>query len=58
MSATAPGQSASSEQLILDRIGGRKGFVYATIPVVVFVIANLFLALTATVAVAVAVASR
>ncbi|WP_197381791.1 DUF3159 domain-containing protein [Mycolicibacterium mengxianglii] len=56
MRPTAAGDPATSEQLILDRIGGPKGFVYSTIPIVVFVTANLFLPLTATIAAAVTVA--
>ncbi|WP_193047962.1 DUF3159 domain-containing protein [Mycolicibacterium baixiangningiae] len=56
MRPTAPGDPATSEQLVLDRIGGPKGFVYSTIPVVVFVTGNLFLPLTATISIAVAVA--
>jgi hypothetical protein len=56
MRPIAPADPATREQLILDRIGGRKGFVYSTIPVVVFVTANLFLPLTATISIAVAVA--
>ena len=45
----------SKEQMILDRLGGRMGFVYSTIPIVVFVTANLLFPLVVTVAVAVAV---
>jgi hypothetical protein len=45
----------SKEQMVLDRMGGRMGFVYSTIPIVVFVTANLLFPLVVTVAVAVAV---
>jgi len=56
MGLTAPSDPPASEQFILDRIGGPKGFVYSTIPVVVFVTANLFLPLIATTCTAVTVA--
>lgn len=39
---------------VLDQMGGPLGFVYSTIPVVVFVTANAFLSLPVTIAVAVA----
>ncbi|WP_328340455.1 DUF3159 domain-containing protein [Micromonospora sp. NBC_00421] len=42
---------------ILDQVGGVSGFVYSTIPVVVFVTANALLPLLIAVAVAVAVAT-
>lgn len=56
MRPTAPGDPATSEQLILDRLGGPRGSVYSAIPIVVFVTANLFLPLTATITTAVTVA--
>jgi hypothetical protein len=54
--SAAPGDPATVEQRILDRMGGVKGFVYSTVPVVLFVTANLFLPLAATVSIAVTVA--
>jgi hypothetical protein len=54
--ACAPPEPARTrEQAVLDRMGGRRGFVYSTIPIVVFVTANLFLPLVATLTIAVAV---
>jgi hypothetical protein len=41
------------DEMVLARMGGRKGFVYSSIPVVVFVAANLFFSLTVTLTVAV-----
>ncbi len=41
---------------LLDHMGGPMGFVYATIPVVVFITANAFLPLLTTIIVAIAVA--
>jgi hypothetical protein len=41
---------------LLDHMGGPMGFVYSTVPVVVFVAANAFLSLTAAITVASAVA--
>lgn len=46
--ATAPSTTPS----VVDQIGGIQGFVYATIPVLVFVTANTFLALPLTVGLA------
>lgn len=40
---------------LLDRMGGPMGFVYSTVPVVVFVAANAVLPLTATIGVSIAV---
>jgi hypothetical protein len=40
---------------LLDQMGGPKGFVYSTIPVVVFVAANAFLPLRTTIVVSIAV---
>jgi hypothetical protein len=40
---------------LLDQMGGPKGFVYSTIPVVVFVAANAFLPLQTTIVVSIAV---
>jgi hypothetical protein len=45
----------TKEQMVLDRMGGPKGFIFSTIPVVVFVTANLLLPLVATVSIAVVV---
>jgi hypothetical protein len=54
--ASAPSEPAlTREQMVLDRMGGRTGFVYSTIPIVVFVTANMFLPLVATISIAVAV---
>jgi hypothetical protein len=54
--AFAPPEPARTrERVMLDRMGGRRGFVYSTIPIVVFVTANLFLPLVATLSIAVAV---
>jgi hypothetical protein len=53
---TPPGNPTTGEQLILDRIGGPRGFVYSAIPVVVFVTADVFLTLNATICLAVTVA--
>jgi hypothetical protein len=49
-STTAPAPT------VLDRMGGPKGFVYSTIPVVAFVAADAFLSLPAMITVAIAVA--
>ncbi|MEJ2869669.1 DUF3159 domain-containing protein [Actinomycetospora sp. OC33-EN08] len=40
---------------VLEQMGGRKGFVYSTIPVLVFVAANAFLPLSVTIAISLAV---
>jgi hypothetical protein len=40
---------------LLDQMGGPKGFIYSTIPVVVFVAANAFLPLQTTIVVSIAV---
>ena len=40
---------------VLDQMGGPKGFVYSTVPVIVFVTANAFLPLPVTIGIAVAV---
>lgn len=40
---------------VLDQMGGPKGFVYSTVPVIVFVTANAFLPLPVTIGVAIAV---
>jgi hypothetical protein len=42
-------QTAKKTPGVLDQMGGPMGFVYSTIPVVVFVTANAFLPLTATI---------
>ncbi|MFB9386891.1 DUF3159 domain-containing protein [Pseudonocardia petroleophila] len=54
----APGGSAPArapQPTLLEQMGGPMGFVYSAVPVVVFVAANSFLALTATITVSVAV---
>jgi hypothetical protein len=48
------GQTAPQVTL-LDRVGGPMGFVYSTIPVVVFVVGNVFLSLPMTIVVSIAV---
>lgn len=47
---------ATAQPTLLDQMGGPTGFVYATVPVVVFVAANAFLSLPMTIAVSIAVA--
>lgn len=46
---------AAKKPSVLDQMGGPMGFVYSTIPVIVFVTANAFLPLTVTIAVSLAV---
>ncbi len=46
----------SGQQTLLDQMGGPMGFVYSTVPVVVFVAANAFLARPMTIGVSIAVA--
>jgi len=46
---------AASRPTVLDQMGGPKGFVYSSVPVVVFVAANTFLSLPVTIGVSVAV---
>lgn len=53
MTATERRQRGS-EPTLLDQMGGTAGFVYSTVPVVVFVTANAFLSLTLTIGIAVA----
>ncbi|MFB9905569.1 DUF3159 domain-containing protein [Allokutzneria oryzae] len=47
--------TAERELTLLDRMGGPMGFVYSTVPIVVFVAANAFLPLPMTIAVSIAV---
>lgn len=51
---SAPG-SAPATPSVLDQMGGPMGFVYSTIPVVVFITANAFLSLPVTIGIAIAV---
>ncbi|TQM43791.1 DUF3159 domain-containing protein [Pseudonocardia cypriaca] len=53
--SASPEPARTREQVVLDRMGGRRGFIYSTIPIVVFVTANLFLPLVATLGIAVSV---
>ena len=48
----ATGTAPSTTPSVVDQIGGIQGFVYATIPVLVFVTANTFLALPLTIGIA------
>jgi Protein of unknown function (DUF3159) len=52
----APAPTTGRQPTLLDHMGGPMGFVYSTVPVVVFVTANAFLSLTAAITVAIAVA--
>jgi hypothetical protein len=52
----APTPATGRQPTLLDHMGGPMGFVYSTVPVLVFVTANAFLSLTATITVAIAVA--
>ncbi|MET8797474.1 DUF3159 domain-containing protein [Nocardia sp. NPDC004568] len=47
--------AAAARPTLLDQMGGPMGFVYSTVPVVVFVAANAALSLPATIAISVAV---
>ncbi|WP_130289470.1 DUF3159 domain-containing protein [Pseudonocardia sediminis] len=53
---TGPVTEVEPPPSILDQMGGPMGFVYSTIPVVVFVAANAFLSLPMTIGVSIAVA--
>jgi hypothetical protein len=46
---------AAAQPTLLDQIGGPMGFVYSTVPVIVFVAANAFLPLPMTIGVSIAV---
>lgn len=48
----ATGTAPSTTPSVVDQIGGIQGFVYSTIPVLVFVTANTFLALPLTIGIA------
>ncbi|ANY10472.1 DUF3159 domain-containing protein [Pseudonocardia sp. HH130630-07] len=52
----APSATPASAASMLDQMGGPMGFVYSTVPVVVFAAANAFLPLPVTIAVSVGVA--
>jgi hypothetical protein len=57
MTMTTPrheGPEKSAAETALEQIGGLKGFVLSTVPVVVFVAANAFLSLTTTLIVSIA----
>ncbi|MBP2336856.1 hypothetical protein JOF41_003034 [Saccharothrix coeruleofusca] len=49
---TPSGTGPARDEAVVARMGGRKGFVYSTIPVVVFVTANLLLPLAMTITLA------
>lgn len=52
---TGPQPTTAGRKLtVLDQMGGPMGFVYSTIPVVVFVVANAFLSLPMTIGVSIA----
>ncbi|MDT8914679.1 DUF3159 domain-containing protein [Amycolatopsis sp. PS_44_ISF1] len=51
MSST-PERREDGKQTVLDQLGGPLGFVYSTVPVVVFVAANAFLSLPLTIGIA------
>ena len=60
MTVTEPNRNrahgaAESQPTLLDQMGGPMGFVYSTVPVVVFVAANAFLSLPVTIGVSIAV---
>ncbi|GGK90465.1 DUF3159 domain-containing protein [Nocardia jinanensis] len=50
----APPETGGNRPNLLDQMGGPLGFVYSTIPVVVFVTANAFLPLALTLAISIA----
>ena len=52
--STADAPATEAKPTLLDQVGGPMGFVYSTLPVVVFVVANAFLSLTMTIGVSVA----
>ena len=52
----APAQAGGRPPTLLDHMGGPMGFVYSTIPVVVFITANAFLPLLTTIIVSISVA--
>lgn len=57
MTMTEPQQDETRDRAtssLLDQMGGTAGFVYSTIPVIVFVTANAFLSLPLTIGIAVA----
>ncbi|WP_280397770.1 DUF3159 domain-containing protein [Nocardia carnea] len=54
--AAEPGAAAPAGATVLDQLGGPLGFVYSTVPVVVFVAANAVVSLPATIGVSIAVA--
>ncbi len=51
-----PASVTAPQPTLLDQMGGPMGFVYSTVPVIVFVAANAFLSLPATIVVSIAVA--
>jgi hypothetical protein len=52
---TGPLAAASTTPGVLDQVGGPEGFVYSSVPVVVFVAASTFVSLPVTIGVSVAV---
>ena len=56
MATSTPDRIPSADEpTLLDRLGGPLGFVWSTVPVVVFVTANAFLSLTTAIAISIAV---
>ncbi|MEU1981118.1 DUF3159 domain-containing protein [Nocardia sp. NPDC019395] len=51
----ADAEQTAARPTVLDQMGGPMGFVYSTVPVVVFVAANAFLSLPITVGISIAV---
>lgn len=52
---TGPGPTADRQPRLLDQMGGPMGFVYSTVPIVVFVTANAFLSLPMTIGISIGV---
>lgn len=52
--SSTPATAPTTGRTLLEQIGGPKGFLYSTIPVVVFVTANAFLPLPVTIAISLA----
>lgn len=53
--ALPDGATATEQPTLLDRMGGPLGFVYSTVPVIVFVTANAFLSLPMTIGISITV---
>lgn len=54
VSSTTGAADGKPEATLIDQLGGPKGFLYSTVPVVVFVTANAFLSLPLTIGIALA----